>query len=81
MLEAIAQKVDRSAVRHPNGEKVARSFADRPGSNRGEGAGGKEGPEGGDRAMASGVCQGSAWIQVVQCWLLAGTQWGQYSHK
>ena len=30
MLEAITQKVDRSAVRHPNGEKVARSFADRP---------------------------------------------------
>jgi hypothetical protein len=30
MLEAITQKVDRSAVRHRNGEKVARSFADRP---------------------------------------------------
>ena len=29
MLEAITQKVDRSAVRHPNGEKVARSFADK----------------------------------------------------
>ena len=30
MLEAITQKVDSSAVRHPNGEKVAGSFADRP---------------------------------------------------
>ena len=30
MLEATTQKVDRSAVRHPNGNKVARSFADRP---------------------------------------------------
>ena len=30
MLEAITKKIDRSAVRHPNGEKVARSFVDRP---------------------------------------------------
>ena len=30
--------------------------------------------EGGDKAMASGACQGSVWILVVQCWLLAGTQ-------
>ena len=30
MLEAITPKVDRSAVRRPNGEKVARSFADMP---------------------------------------------------
>ena len=30
MLEAITQKVDRSVVAHPNGEKVARRFADRP---------------------------------------------------
>ena len=28
MLEAFAQKVDSSAVRHPNGEKVSVSFAD-----------------------------------------------------
>ena len=33
MLEAITQKVDSSAVRHPNGEKVAGSFADRPESH------------------------------------------------
>ena len=30
VLKAITQKVDSSAVAHPNGEKVARSFADRP---------------------------------------------------
>ena len=30
MLEVITQKVDSSAVAHPNGEKVAGSFADRP---------------------------------------------------
>ena len=37
MLEAITQKVNRSAVRHPNGEKVAGSFADRPlGSSPGD---------------------------------------------
>ena len=30
MLESITHKVDRSAVAHPNGEKVAGSFADRP---------------------------------------------------
>ena len=35
MLEAITQKVDRSVVVHPNGEKVARSFADRPESLEG----------------------------------------------
>ena len=30
MLEAITQKVDGSAVAHPNGTKVAGTFADRP---------------------------------------------------
>ena len=30
MLEAITQKVDSSAVAHPNGTKVAGTFADRP---------------------------------------------------
>ena len=30
MLEEITQKVDRNAVQHTDGEKVARSFADRP---------------------------------------------------
>ena len=30
MLEAITQKVDSSAVGHPNGTKVAGTFADRP---------------------------------------------------
>ena len=28
-LKAITQKVDSNAIAHPNGEKVARSFADR----------------------------------------------------
>ena len=44
MLEAITQKVDSSAVRHPNGEKVAGSFADRPcsdgSSSNSDGSGG-----------------------------------------
>ena len=30
MLEAITQKVDSNAVGHPNGTKVAGTFADRP---------------------------------------------------
>ena len=29
-LKVITEKVDSSAVRHPNGEKAARSFTDRP---------------------------------------------------
>ena len=29
-LKVITEKVDSSAVRHPNGTKVAGSFADRP---------------------------------------------------
>ncbi len=51
------------------------------GRNRREWAGGEEGLEGGNRDMASGACQGSAWILVVECWLLASTQWRQYSHR
>ena len=43
MLEAITQKVDSSAVAHPNGTKVAGTFVDRPGTHERLGAHGVEG--------------------------------------
>jgi hypothetical protein len=49
MLEEITQKVDGSAVQHPNGEKVAGSFADRP-----TGCGGLSGDRAG-RSLVSAI--------------------------
>ena len=59
MLEAIIQKVDSSAARHPNGEKVAGSFADRPTAHE-RGDEGSRSSEGRDAAQEKAQLQADA---------------------
>ena len=59
MLEAIIQKVDSSAARHPNGGKVAGSFADRPTAQE-RGAEGSRSSEGRDAAQEKAQLEADA---------------------